>query len=118
MSLCDGNIELYSGNDDQVVPLLALGGLGVISVLSNVAPSYVHEMVFKFLEGDLAGSRQMQLKALSLCDALFCEVNPIPVKAAMNLLGKNCGPLRGPLTEIEPQHKEVLEKAMREFGLL
>lgn len=118
MSLCDGNIELYSGNDDQVVPLLALGGLGVISVLSNVAPSYVHEMVFKFLEGDLAGSRQMQLKALSLCDALFCEVNPIPVKAAMNLLGKNCGPLRGPLTEIEPQHKEVLEKAMREFGIL
>lgn len=118
MHLTDGNIDMYSGNDDQVVPLLALGGIGVISVLSNIAPTYVHDMVYKFLSGDVEGSREMQLKALPLCDALFCEVNPIPVKAAMNLLGKECGPLRAPLTEIEPQHEELLKKAMQEFGLL
>lgn len=118
MHLCDGNIDMYSGNDDQVVPLLSLGGIGVISVLSNIAPTYVHDMVYKYLSGDVEGSCKMQLKALPLCDALFCEVNPIPVKAAMNLLGKNCGPLRGPLTEIEPQHETMLKKAMQEFGLL
>ncbi len=118
MHLCDGKIDLYSGNDDQIVPLLSLGGLGVISVLSNVAPKYVHDMVYKFFDGDIQGSCKMQLDALPLCDALFCEVNPIPVKAAMNLMGKECGPLRGPLTELEPQHKEVLKKAMQEFGIL
>ena len=118
MHMCDGNIDLYSGNDDQVVPLLSLGGIGVISVLSNVAPAYVHDMCYKFFEGDIAGSCKMQLDALPLVDALFCEVNPIPVKAAMNMLGKECGPLRGPLTELEPQHKEVLKKAMQEFGIL
>ncbi len=118
MHLCDGKIDLYSGNDDQIVPLLSLGGFGVISVLSNVAPKYVHDMVYKFFDGDVQGSCKMQLDALPLCDALFCEVNPIPVKAAMNLMGKECGPLRGPLTELEPQHKEVLKKAMQEFGIL
>ena len=118
MHLCDGKIDLYSGNDDQIVPLLSLGGLGVISVLSNVAPKYVHDMVYKFFDGDVQGSCKMQLEALPLCDALFCEVNPIPVKAAMNLMGKECGPLRGPLTEIEPQHKELLKKAIQEFGIL
>lgn len=118
MHLCDGNIDLYSGNDDQVVPLLSLGGIGVISVLSNVAPTYVHDMVYSYLSGDTAESCKMQLKALPLCDALFCEVNPIPVKAAMNLLGKECGPVRSPLTELEPQHKELLKKAMQEFGIL
>ena len=118
MHLCDGKIDLYSGNDDQIVPLLSLGGLGVISVLSNVAPKYVHDMVYKFFEGDIQGSCKMQLDALPLCDALFCEVNPIPVKAAMNLMGKECGPLRGPLTERDPQHTEVLKKAMLEFGIL
>lgn len=118
MHLCDGNIDLYSGNDDQVVPLLSLGGIGVISVLSNVAPRYVHDMVMKYLNGDIEGSRRMQLDALPLCDALFCEVNPIPVKAAMNLMGKAVGPLRAPLTEIEPAHKELLEKTMKEFGIL
>ena len=100
MHLCDGNIDLYSGNDDQVVPLLSLGGIGVISVLSNVAPRYVHDMVYKYLEGDMAGSCKMQLDAIPLCSALFCEVNPIPVKAAMNLQGKHVGSLRAPLTEI------------------
>ena len=139
MHLCDGNVDLYSGNDDQVVPLLSLGGIGVISVLSNVAPTYVHDMVYKYLsgstteacqmqlthdicakffEGDVKGSCKMQLDAIPLIEKLFCEVNPIPVKAAMNMLGKECGPLRAPLTELEPQHKEQLKKAMQEFGIL
>lgn len=118
MHLCDGNIDLYSGNDDQVVPLLSLGGIGVISVLSNVAPSYVHDMVYKFLSGDIAGSAKMQLDAIPLINALFCEVNPIPVKAAMNMMGKEVGPLRAPLTEMEDAHKEVLRKAMADFRLL
>lgn len=110
MHLCDGNVDLYSGNDDQVVPLLALGGIGVISVLSNVAPTYVHDMCYKFFSGDIAGSRKMQLDALPLIDALFCEVNPIPVKAALNMMGKEVGTLRAPLTEMEDAHKEVLKK--------
>ena len=118
MHLCDGNIDLYSGNDDQVVPLLSLGGIGVISVLSNVAPAYVHDMVYKYLSGDVEGSCKIQLDALPMCDPLFCEVNPIPVKAALNLMGKEVGPLRAPLTEIEPAHREQLEKAMKDFGLL
>ena len=117
MELTDGKIDLYSGNDDQIVPLLSLGGIGVISVLSNVAPREAHDIVMKFLEGDIAGSRDLQLKSLDLIDALFCEVNPIPVKAALNLMGKEVGPLRGPLTEMEPQNQERLAKAMREYGI-
>lgn len=116
--LCDGNVDLYSGNDDQVVPLLALGGIGVISVLSNVAPAYVHDMCYKFFSGDIAGSRKMQLDALPLVDALFCEVNPIPVKAALNMMGKEVGTLRAPLTEMEDAHKEVLKKAMMDLEIL
>lgn len=118
MHLCDGNIDLYSGNDDQVVPLLSLGGIGVISVLSNVAPAYVHDMVYKYFSGDTDGSAKMQLNALPLINALFCEVNPIPVKAALNMMGKNVGTLRAPLTEMEDAHKEILKKAMSDFGLL
>jgi len=118
MNQCDGKIDLYSGNDDMVVPLMSLGGLGVISVLSNVAPKYVHEMACKYLDGDVVASCQMQLDAIPLCSALFCEVNPIPVKAAMNLMGKDVGGLRPPLTVMEPQNQEVLIKAMKEFGLL
>ena len=118
MHLCDGNIDLYSGNDDQVVPLLSLGGIGVISVLSNVAPKYVHDMVMKYLDGDVKGSAKMQLDAIPLCSALFCEVNPIPVKAVLNMMGKNVGSLRAPLTEMEDAHKEVLRQAMKDFGLL
>ena len=118
MHLCGEEIDLYSGNDDQVVPLLSLGGIGVISVLSNVAPKYVHDMVYKYLEGDVAASCKMQLDAIPICGALFCEVNPIPVKAAMNLQGKNVGPLRAPLTEIKPAHRDLLEKTMKEFGIL
>ena len=96
MSLADGCIDLYSGNDDQVVPLLSLGGKGVISVLSNVAPQETHDMVAKYLEGDVKGSCEIQLRAIELVEALFCEVNPIPVKAALNLMGKDAGPLRLP----------------------
>ena len=117
MELTDGKIDLYSGNDDQIVPLLSLGGIGVISVLSNVAPREAHDIVMKFLEGDIAGSRDLQLKSLELIDALFCEVNPIPVQAALNLMGKEVGPLRGPLTEMEPQNQERLAKAMRAYGI-
>ena len=117
MQLTDGKINLYSGNDDQVVPILSLGGSGVISVLSNVAPRETHDMVQKFLDGDVAGSREIQLRALPLIDALFCEVNPIPVKAALNLMGKEVGPLRLPLTEMEPQNQERLAKAMKDFGI-
>lgn len=117
MSLCGDELELYSGNDDQVVPILSLGGLGVISVLSNVAPQQTHDMVAKYLEGDVKGSLEIQLKALPLVGSLFCEVNPIPVKAALNLMGKEVGPLRMPLTEMEPEHQERLKKDMIDFGI-
>lgn len=118
MALADGCIDLYSGNDDQIVPILSLGGKGVISVLSNVAPAQTHEICARFFAGDVDGSRKMQLEAIPLIDALFCEVNPIPVKEAMNLLGWQAGPLRRPLSPMEPQNKERLEKAMRAYGLL
>lgn len=118
MSMADGCVDLYSGNDDQVVPLLALGGLGVISVLSNVAPQQTHDMCAKFFEGDVAGSAKIQLDAIPLIDALFCEVNPIPVKTGLNLQGREAGPLRMPLSEMEPEHAEKLKKAMQEFGVL
>ncbi|MCI8597951.1 MAG: 4-hydroxy-tetrahydrodipicolinate synthase [Lachnospiraceae bacterium] len=117
MNLTDGKIELYSGNDDQIVPLLSLGGLGVISVLSNVAPQQTHDIVAKFMEGDVEGSRDLQLKAIPLVDQLFCEVNPIPVKAAMNMMGWEVGSLRMPLTDMEPEHQEKLKKAMIDFGI-
>ncbi len=118
MNLCDGNIELYSGNDDQVVPLLSLGGLGVISVVSNIAPKYMHDMVASYLEGDTQTASKMQRDCIPLCSALFCEVNPIPVKAALNMMGKNVGPLRAPLTVMEPQDQEILRRAMTDMGLL
>lgn len=117
MQLADGCIELYSGNDDQVVPILSLGGNGVISVLSNVAPRQTHDMVMKYLEGDLAGSLAIQLAAIPVIDKLFCEVNPIPVKAALNQLGFQAGPLRMPLTEMEPEHQAQLKQAMIDFGI-
>ena len=117
MALADGCIELYSGNDDQVVPIMSLGGNGVISVLSNVAPKETHDMVMKYLEGDVKGSCEIQLKAMDLVEALFCEVNPIPVKTALNLMGMEVGPLRLPMTEMEPANLERLKKAMVEFGI-
>ncbi len=118
MAMADGCVDLYSGNDNQVVPVLALGGKGVISVLSNIAPKETHDMCEKFFQGDVAGSRDIQLKAVELIDALFCEVNPIPVKKAMNLMGMEAGILRRPLTEMEDVNAARLEKAMKGFGLL
>lgn len=117
VSLAGADLELYSGNDDQVLPILSLGGLGVISVLSNVAPKETHDMVMKFLEGDIKGAAEIQLKAIPLIHALFSEVNPIPVKAALNLMGKEAGPLRMPLTEMDDANKAVLAQAMKDFGI-
>ena len=118
LNLSDGNVDVYSGNDDQVVPMLALGAKGVISVLSNVAPRETHDMCAEFFKGNVEASRAIQLKAMPLIKALFCEVNPIPVKAAMNLMGKNVGEPRLPLTVMEPAHQEILKKAMKDFGIL
>lgn len=118
MQLTDGNIELYSGNDDQIVPLLSLGGIGVISVLANVAPRDTHDIVAKYLAGDIEESRRLQLKAIPLVEKLFSEVNPIPVKKALNLMGMEVGGLRMPLTEMTPENTKKLEAAMREYGIL
>lgn len=117
MSLCGDEIELYSGNDDQIVPMMSLGALGVISVLSNVAPEETHDIVEMYLDGDVRGSMELQLKSIPLVDQLFCEVNPIPVKAAMNMMGFEVGPLRMPLVEMEEAHKENLKAAMKDFGI-
>ena len=118
MSLADGCVDLYSGNDDQIVPILSLGGKGVISVLSNIAPKQTHDICAKYFEGDVAGSCKEQLRAIELCDALFCEVNPIPVKKALNLMGMEAGPMRRPLSEMEPENAAKLEKAMKNYGIL
>ncbi len=118
MSLVGDQVELYSGNDDQIVPILALGGLGVISVLSNIAPKQTHDIVAAWMEGDTRRSCKLQLEAIELINALFCEVNPIPVKKALNLMGKEVGPLRAPLFEMEEENAARLEKAMRAYGIL
>ena len=117
-AIADGAVDIYSGNDDQIVPVMSLGGVGVISVLSNVAPLQTHEICQKFLDGDAKGSCKMQLEAMELCNALFYEVNPIPVKAALNLMGKGAGSLRMPLTDMEPANVARLEKAMKNYGIL
>ena len=116
--LCGDELNIYSGNDDQVVPLLSLGGKGVISVVSNVKPELVHNCCKAFFDGDTAKARQLQLEMLPLADALFCEVNPIPVKYAMNLLGWEAGECRLPLVEPSDAHKEQIEKALRAEGLI
>ena len=115
---CGTELNIYSGNDDQIVPLLALGGKGVISVLSNVAPQYTHDICAKWFAGETQESLQMQLKALPLCKALFADVNPIPVKWAMNRLGWQAGACRLPLVEPSAAVQDQLETAMRDFGLL
>lgn len=116
MQQAEGCIDLYSGNDDQIVPLLSLGGIGVISVLSNIAPRQTHDIVEKYLAGDIKGSLDIQLKLIPVINALFCEVNPIPVKKALNLLGFEVGPLRKPLTEMEEVNAQRLIEAMKEYG--
>lgn len=112
-----GDVDVYSGNDDQIVPIVALGGKGVISVLSHVVPKDTHDMVIKMLKGDVKGSQELQLKYIPLIQALFSEVNPIPVKAAMNMMGYQVGSLRMPLTEMEDVHKEVLRRELIAAGV-
>ncbi|MDE5779656.1 MAG: 4-hydroxy-tetrahydrodipicolinate synthase [Lachnospiraceae bacterium] len=116
--MADGCIDIYSGNDDQVVPLLSLGGKGVISVTANIIPEDTHDMVQKYLDGDVAGSLALQLKAIELCDAMFCEVNPIPVKKAVELAGLCNGYVRMPMTEAEPASVEKIKKAMQDYGII
>ena len=116
--LCGDNLHIYSGNDDQVVPIMSLGGLGVISVLSNVAPKYTHDMCQNFFDGKLDEALKMQLRALSLINALFCEVNPIPVKYALNLMGYDFGKPRLPLVELSDKNKVVLENEMKKMRLI
>ena len=117
VALVAGKLDIYSGNDDQIVPVLACGGKGVISVLSNVLPKETSQMCHKYMDGDVTGALQMQLKYLDLANALFCEVNPIPVKAAMSALGFCQEVLRLPLTNIDPANKEKLLGCMRRVGL-
>jgi len=118
INLCGDKITVYSGNDEQVLPLLALGGKGVISVMANIIPRDTHDLVAKFLEGDIEGSRKIQLKTLNLIKALFIEVSPIPIKAAMNLMGMNVGKCRMPLVDMSERNLEILKNAMEEYGLL
>ena len=115
-ALADGKVDIYSGNDDQIVPILSMGGKGVISVLSNVAPRQTHDICQLYFDGKVKESAALQLKAIPLVDALFCEVNPIPVKKGVELMGIAAGTLRMPHTEIEPAHEEILRKAMADFG--
>ena len=117
-AMADGCIDIYSGNDDMVVPLMSVGGIGVISVLANIAPKATHDMCMSYLDGDIEKAKEIQLSAMGLVDALFCEVNPIPVKAGLNLQGWEVGSPRLPLTEMEEAHKEVLRAEMEKFGCL
>lgn len=117
MYLTDGKLDLYSGEDGLVVPLMSIGAIGVISVWSNVAPAKVHQMCDSFFKGDIETARRLQLEALPLVDALFSEVNPIPVKKALNLMGKEVGPLRAPLCEMEADNAAKLANVMKEYGI-
>ena len=118
MNLTDGKLDLYSGEDGLVVPLMSIGAIGVISVWSNVAPAKVHQMCESFLQGDLETARRLQLEAIPLINALFSEVNPIPVKKALSLMGLEAGPLRAPLCEMSPANAAKLEKVMKDYGIL
>ncbi len=117
-ALCGDEIDIYSGNDDQIVPVLSLGGKGVISVLSNIMPKETSLMCKKYFAGDVAGACKMQLDYLNLVDLLFCEVNPIPVKAALNLMGYEVGSCKLPLCDMEPKNLETLRTAMANYGLI
>lgn len=117
-ALCGDIIDIYSGNDDQIIPILSVGGIGVISVLANIAPKATHDMVHLYLEGKTKEALDLQIKYLNLCDSLFVETNPIPVKTAMNLMSMNVGHLRLPLCEMDDKNKILLEKAMKDLGLI
>ena len=117
-NLCKDELYIYSGNDDQILPILSVGGIGVISVLSNIAPNYTHNIVFNFLNGKIDEAINAQLKAIPLIKALFCEVNPIPIKAALNMLGYNVGIPRLPLIEMSNSGKDLLKRELKSFGLL
>ncbi len=117
IQLAEGSIDVYSGNDDQIVPIMSLGGLGVISVLSNVAPKQTHDICQACLNGDFKIASRLQLEALPLIDSLFSEVNPIPVKKALNLMGFEAGPLRKPLTEMEEANAKILQENMKAYGI-
>lgn len=117
-SISDGKVDIYSGNDDQIIPIMSLGGIGVISVLSNVAPQQTHDICQAFFDGDTKKAAKLQLEAIDLIDSLFCEVNPIPVKHAMNLIGYQAGPLRLPLSPMEDANLERLKKSLENYGLI
>lgn len=117
-ALCEDRLDIYSGNDDQIVPVMSLGGIGVISVLANIAPKQTHDIVMSYLDGKIDESRKMQIEALELIDALFCEVNPIPIKEACNMLGFDVGPVRLPLYEMSDENKIRLKAALSGYGLL
>lgn len=117
-SLCRDKIYIYSGNDDHIVPVLSVGGIGVISVVANIAPRDTHDMVMKFLEGDIKGSLDIQLKMFDLIKSIFIEVNPMPVKEAMNMMGLNVGKCRLPLTTMSEKNREILRKSLVEYGLI
>lgn len=117
-SLCGDDLAIYSGNDDQIIPVLSLGGKGVISVLSNIMPKYTHEMCYKYFEGNVCEAAKMQLDVIDLTDALFCEVNPIPAKYALNLMGYNFGKPRMPLIELSDSNKEILKQVMQKHNLI
>lgn len=117
-NLCGENLNIYSGNDDQITPILSVGGIGVISVLSNLDPLYTHNIVENFLNGNISEAISMQVKAIPLVSALFCEVNPIPVKAGLNMIGFNVGTPRLPLIEMSDKGKEVLKRELINFGLI
>lgn len=117
IALCKDKLDVYSGNDDQIVPIMALGGAGVISVFANICPKECHEMTSKLLEGDFKAGTEIQLKYLELINALFSDVNPIPIKAAMNLAGFDCGECRMPLTTMNDSALEKLEAVVKKYGL-
>lgn len=114
-ALCGENLNIYSGNDDQIIPVLSLGGLGVISVISNIEPQYIHDMVYKYFDGNIKETTKMQLKCLELVNNLFSEVNPIPIKAALNIYGYNFGKPRLPLIEMSENKKQILYNAINQF---
>ena len=117
-ALCGNNLSIYSGNDDQNIPILSLGGIGAISVLSNVAPRFTHNMIYDFLNGNIEKARFAQLQSLELIESLFCEVNPIPVKTALNMMGYNFGKPRLPLIDMSKSGKQRLKKSLENFNLL